>query len=336
MAAKMYYDRDVSLSPIEDKLIAIIGYGSQAHAHAQNLRDSGLNVVVGLREGSGSRIKAEQAGLRVTSIEDATREADVVMLLIPDETQPKVYEESIAPNLTDGKALAFGHGFNIHFGRIKPPAGVDVFLVAPKGPGHMLRRVYVDGAGMPSIFAVGQDATGQAREIALAYARGIGGTRAGVLETTFKEETETDLFGEQSVLCGGVTHLIQAGFETLVEAGYQPEIAYFETLHEVKLIVDLIYEKGFEGMRHSISNTAEFGDYVTGPRIITDETKATMKDVLGDIQSGKFAQSFIQDAESGFPYMNEQRSKMRDHTLEVVGKELRDQMPFISKKELEV
>ncbi|WP_034358492.1 ketol-acid reductoisomerase [Deinococcus phoenicis] len=336
MAAKMYYDRDVSLSPIEDKLIAIIGYGSQAHAHAQNLRDSGLNVVVGLREGSSSRPKAEQAGLRVASIEDAVKEADVIMLLIPDETQPQVYEESIAPNLTAGKALAFGHGFNIHFGRIKPPADVDVFLVAPKGPGHMLRRVYVDGAGMPSIFAVGQDASGSARDIALAYARGIGGTRAGVLETSFKEETETDLFGEQSVLCGGVTHLIQAGFETLVEAGYQPEIAYFETLHEVKLIVDLIYEKGFEGMRHSISNTAEYGDYVTGPRIITDETKATMKDVLGDIQSGKFAQSFIQDAESGFPYMQEQRGKMRDHTLEVVGKELRGKMPFISKQELEV
>lgn len=336
MAAKMYYDRDVSLSPIEDKLIAIIGYGSQAHAHAQNLRDSGLNVVVGLREGSPSRPKAEQAGLRVTSIEDATREADVIMLLIPDETQPKVYEESIAPNLTAGKALAFGHGFNIHFGRIKPPADVDVFLVAPKGPGHMLRRVYVDGAGMPSIFAVGQDASGNARDLALAYARGIGGTRAGVLETTFKEETETDLFGEQSVLCGGVTHLIQAGFETLVEAGYQPEIAYFETLHEVKLIVDLIYEKGFEGMRHSISNTAEYGDYVTGPRIITDETKATMKDVLSDIQSGKFARDFIHEAESGFPFMKEQRQKMRDHTLEVVGRELRSKMPFISKQELEV
>ncbi|TDE85714.1 ketol-acid reductoisomerase [Deinococcus sp. S9] len=336
MAATMYYDRDVSLSPIEDKLIAIIGYGSQAHAHAQNLRDSGLNVVVGLREGSPSRPKAEQAGLRVTSIEDATREADVIMLLIPDETQPKVYEESIAPNLTAGKALAFGHGFNIHFGRIKPPADVDVFLVAPKGPGHMLRRVYVDGAGMPSIFAVGQDASGNARDLALAYARGIGGTRAGVLETTFKEETETDLFGEQSVLCGGVTHLIQAGFETLVEAGYQPEIAYFETLHEVKLIVDLIYEKGFEGMRHSISNTAEYGDYVTGPRIITDETKATMKDVLSDIQSGKFARDFIHEAESGFPFMKEQRQKMRDHTLEVVGRELRSKMPFISKQELEV
>ena len=336
MAAKMYYDRDVQLDPIENKLIAIIGYGSQAHAHAQNLRDSGLNVVVGLREGSSSKAKAEQAGLKVVSIEEATKTADVVMLLIPDENQPRTYAESIAPHLTAGKALAFGHGFNIHFGRITPPADVDVFLVAPKGPGHMLRRVYADGAGMPSIFAVQQDASGNAREIALAYARGIGGTRAGVLETTFKEETETDLFGEQSVLCGGVTHLIQAGFETLVEAGYQPEIAYFETLHEVKLIVDLIYEKGFEGMRHSISNTAEFGDYVTGPRIITAETKAEMGRVLGDIQSGAFAKRFIEDAESGFPFMNEQRGKMRTHTLEVVGKELRDQMPFITKKELEV
>ncbi|SMB94252.1 ketol-acid reductoisomerase [Deinococcus hopiensis] len=336
MAAKMYYDRDIALDPIENKLIAIIGYGSQAHAHAQNLRDSGLNVVVGLREGSSSRQKAEQAGLRVTSIEDATKEADVVMLLIPDETQPKVYAQSIEPYLTQGKALAFGHGFNVHFGRIRPPANVDVFLVAPKGPGHMLRRVYTDGAGMPGIFAVQQDASGQARDVALAYARGIGCARAGVLETTFKEETETDLFGEQSVLCGGVTHLIQAGFETLVEAGYQPEIAYFETLHEVKLIVDLIYEKGFEGMRHSISNTAEFGDYVTGPRVITGETKATMKDVLTDIQEGRFAQRFIEDAESGFPYMNEQRGKMRGHQLETVGKELRDMMPFISKKALEV
>ena len=336
MAAKMYYDKDVQLDPIESKLIAIIGYGSQAHAHAQNLRDSGLNVVVGLREGSSSKAKAEQAGLKVVSIEEATKSADVVMLLIPDENQPKTYAESIAPHLSAGKALAFGHGFNIHFGRITPPADIDVFLVAPKGPGHMLRRVYADGAGMPSIFAVQQDASGNARQIALAYARGIGGTRAGVLETTFKEETETDLFGEQSVLCGGVTHLIQAGFETLVEAGYQPEIAYFETLHEVKLIVDLIYEKGFEGMRHSISNTAEFGDYVTGPRIITPDTKAVMKDVLSDIQSGAFAKKFIADAESGFPYMNEQRGKMRTHTLEVVGKELRDQMPFITKKELEV
>ncbi|MHA0041006.1 ketol-acid reductoisomerase [Deinococcus sp. PEB2-63] len=336
MAAKMYYDRDVSTAPIENKLIAIIGYGSQAHAHAQNLRDSGFNVVVGLRDGSASRAKAEQAGLRVASIEDATREADVIMLLIPDEQQPKVYEQSIAPNLSAGKALAFGHGFNVHFGRITPPADVDVFLVAPKGPGHMLRRVYADGAGMPGIFAVQQDATGKARDIALAYANGIGCTRAGVLETTFKEETETDLFGEQSVLCGGVTHLIQAGFETLVEAGYQPEIAYFETLHEVKLIVDLIYEKGFEGMRHSISNTAEFGDYVTGPRVVTAETKAEMGRVLSDIQTGKFAERFIADAEAGFPFMEEQRGKMRDHTLEVVGKELRDKMPFINKRALEV
>ncbi|ALW88932.1 ketol-acid reductoisomerase (NADP(+)) [Deinococcus arenae] len=336
MAATMYYDRDVSTAPIENKLIAIIGYGSQAHAHAQNLRDSGFNVVVGLREGSASRAKAEQAGLRVASIEDATKEADVIMLLIPDEQQPKVYEQSIAPHLSAGKALAFGHGFNVHFGRITPPADVDVFLVAPKGPGHMLRRVYTDGAGMPGIFAVQQDATGHARDIALAYANGIGCTRAGVLETTFKEETETDLFGEQSVLCGGVTHLIQAGFETLVEAGYQPEIAYFETLHEVKLIVDLIYEKGFEGMRHSISNTAEFGDYVTGPRVVTAETKAEMGRVLSDIQTGKFAERFIADAEAGFPFMEEQRGKMRDHTLEVVGKELRDKMPFINKKALEV
>lgn len=336
MAATMYYDRDVDLSPIEEKMIAIIGYGSQAHAHAQNLRDSGLNVVVGLREGSASRVKAEQAGLRVASVEDATREADVVMLLIPDEAQPGLYEQSVAPHLTPGKALAFGHGFNVHFGRITPPEGVDVFLVAPKGPGHMLRRIYADGGGMPGIFAVAQDASGGARALALAYARGIGCTRAGVLETTFKEETETDLFGEQSVLCGGVTHLIQAGFETLVEAGYQPEIAYFETLHEVKLIVDLIYEKGFEGMRHSISNTAEFGDYVTGPRIITDQTKATMKDVLTDIQQGRFAERFIADAEAGFPYMQEQRGKMRGHPLETVGAELRAKMPFIEKKELEV
>ncbi len=336
MAAKMYYDRDVSTAPIENKLIAIIDYGSQAHAHAQNLRDSGFNVVVGLRDGSASRAKAEQAGLRVASIKDATKEADVIMLLIPDEQQPMVYEQSIAPHLSAGKALAFGHGFNVHFGRITPPADVDVFLVAPKGPGHMLRRVYADGAGMPGIFAVQQDATGHARDIALAYANGIGCTRAGVLETTFKEETETDLFGEQSVLCGGVTHLIQAGFETLVEAGYQPEIAYFETLHEVKLIVDLIYEKGFEGMRHSISNTAEFGDYVTGPRVVTAETKAEMGRVLSDIQTGKFAERFIADAEAGFPFMEEQRGKMRDHTLEVVGKELRDKMPFINKKALEV
>ena len=336
MPAKMYYDADVNLHTLAEKTIAIIGYGSQAHAHAQNLRDSGLNVVVGLREGSPSRAKALQAGLRVATIEDATREADVVMILIPDEHQPGVYEQSIQPHLTAGKALAFGHGFNVHFGRITPPAEVDVFLVAPKGPGHMLRRVYAEGAGMPSIFAVGQDATGNARDIALAYAKGIGGTRAGVLETTFKEETETDLFGEQAVLCGGVTHLIQAGFETLIEAGYQPEIAYFETLHEVKLIVDLIYEKGFAGMRHSISNTAEYGDYVTGPKIITGETKDTMREVLGRIQRGEFAREFVAETESGYPNMKRWRTEMNEHPLEVVGKRLRDMMPFIEKKELEV
>ncbi|ADV67161.1 ketol-acid reductoisomerase [Deinococcus maricopensis] len=336
MPAKMYYDRDVQLAPIEEKLIAIIGYGSQAHAHAQNLRDTGLNVVVGLREGSPSRAKALQAGLRVASIEDATREADVIMLLIPDENQPATYEASIQPHLTAGKALAFGHGFNVHFGRITPPADVDVFLVAPKGPGHMLRRVYVDGAGMPGIFAVQQDATGQARDIALAYARGIGCTRAGVLETTFKEETETDLFGEQTVLCGGVTQLIKNGFETLVAAGYQPEIAYFETLHEVKLIVDLIYEKGFEGMRHSISNTAEYGDYVTGPKVVAEPSRQAMEEALARIQRGEFARDFIAEAEGGFSNMKQWRTEMREHPLEVVGKQLRDMMPFISKKELEV
>lgn len=336
MPAKMYYDADVNLHTLAEKTIAIIGYGSQAHAHAQNLRDSGLEVVVGLREGSSSRPKALHAGLRVASIEDATKEADVVMLLIPDEHQPRTYEEFVAPHLTAGKALAFGHGFNIHFGRITPPQNVDVFLVAPKGPGHMLRRVYVEGAGMPSIFAVGQDASGNARDIALAYAKGIGGTRAGVLETTFKEETETDLFGEQTVLCGGVTHLIQAGFETLIEAGYQPEIAYFETLHEVKLIVDLIYEKGFAGMRHSISNTAEYGDYVTGPKIITGQTKDTMREVLSRIQSGEFAREFVAETENGYPNMKRWRSEMNGHPLEVVGRQLRDMMPFIEKKELEV
>ncbi|ADY25536.1 Ketol-acid reductoisomerase [Deinococcus proteolyticus MRP] len=336
MTAKMYYDADVSMQPLADKVVAVIGYGSQAHAHAQNMHDSGVNVIIGLREGSGSRAKAEQAGLQVMSIPEATQAADVVALLIPDEEQPKVYAEQMAPHLTAGKTLLFGHGFNVHFGRITPPAEVDVMLVAPKGPGHMLRRVYKEGAGMPGIFAVGQDASGHARDTALAYARAIGCTRAGVLETTFKEETETDLFGEQAVLCGGVTQLIQSGFETLVEAGYQPEIAYFETLHEVKLIVDLIYEKGFEGMRHSISNTAEFGDYVTGPRIVNARTKEEMKQVLADIQSGAFADRFTADYQGGFSHMNEQRGKMRGHQLETVGKELRRKMPFINQEELEV
>ena len=336
MSAKMYYDADVSLKPLEDKTVAVIGYGSQAHAHAQNMHDSGVNVVIGLRDGSPSRTKAEQAGLRVEAIADAVREADVIALLIPDEQQAQVYEEQIAPNLTGGKTLLFGHGFNIHFSRITPPADVDVILVAPKGPGHLLRRVYREGAGMPGIFAVAQDASGHARDMALAYARAIGCTRAGVLETTFKEETETDLFGEKVVLCGGLTQLIQNGFETLVEAGYQPEIAYFETLHEVKLIADLIYEKGFEGMRHSISNTAEFGDYVTGPRIVNGDSKAEMKRVLEDIQSGKFADRFTADYREGFPFLEENRGKMHDHKIETVGKELRSKMPFLNQDDLEV
>ena len=334
--AKMYYDQDVALSPLENKTVAIIGYGSQAHAHAQNLNESGIKVVVGLREGSASAAKAEKAGLRVASIEDAVKEADVIMVLIPDEHQAKTYSESIAPNLTAGKALVFGHGFNVHFGRIVPPADVDVFLVAPKGPGHMLRRVYVEGAGMPGIFAVHQDATGGARDLALAYARGIGCTRAGVLETTFKEETETDLFGEQAVLCGGLTSLIQNGFETLVAAGYQPEIAYFEVLHECKLIIDLIYEKGFKGMRYSISNTAEYGDYVTGPKVVASESRKAMEEALARIQSGEFAREFVAETEAGYPNMKKWRESMNEHPLEVVGAQLRNMMPFISKKELEV
>lgn len=334
--ATMYYDQDVSLSPLENKTVAIIGYGSQAHAHAQNLNESGVKVVVGLREGSPSVEKAQKAGLRVETIEKAVQEADVIMLLIPDEHQAKTYTESIAPNLTAGKALVFGHGFNIHFGRIVPPADVDVFLVAPKGPGHMLRRVYVEGAGMPGIFAVYQDATGNARELALAYARGIGCTRAGVLETTFKEETETDLFGEQAVLCGGLTSLIKNGFETLVNAGYQPEIAYFEVLHECKLIIDLIYEKGFKGMRYSISNTAEYGDYVTGPKVVAAESRKAMEEALARIQSGEFARQFVAETEAGYPQMKQWRQEMDDHPLEVVGAKLRSMMPFISKKELEV
>lgn len=334
--ATMYYDQDVSLSPLENKTVAIIGYGSQAHAHAQNLNESGVKVVVGLREGSPSVEKAQKAGLRVETIEKAVQEADVIMLLIPDEHQAKTYKESIEPNLTAGKALVFGHGFNIHFGRIVPPSDVDVFLVAPKGPGHMLRRVYVEGAGMPGIFAVYQDATGSARELALAYARGIGCTRAGVLETTFKEETETDLFGEQAVLCGGLTSLIQNGFETLVAAGYQPEIAYFEVLHECKLIIDLIYEKGFKGMRYSISNTAEYGDYVTGPRVVAAESRKAMEEALARIQSGEFAREFVAETEAGYPKMKQWREEMNDHPLEVVGAKLRNMMPFISKKELEV
>jgi ketol-acid reductoisomerase len=336
MTAKMYYDADVSLAPLEHKLVAIIGYGSQAHAHAQNLRDSGVNVVVGLREGSSSRAKAEAAGLRVDTIEKATQDADLIMMLIPDENIADTYKESVEPYLTEGKYLGFGHGFNIHFKQVVPPANVNVFLVAPKGPGHMLRRVYVEGAGMPGIFAIEQAVSSDAREVVMAYARGIGCTRAGVLETTFKEETETDLFGEQAVLCGGLTSLIKNGFEVLTNAGYQPEIAYFEVLHECKLIIDLIYEKGFAGMRHSISNTAEYGDYLTGPKVIGAESRKAMEDALEYIQNGGFAAEFVADGRGGRPKMNAWRQAAADHPLEDVGRRLRDMMPFISKKALEV
>ncbi|NLL32816.1 MAG: ketol-acid reductoisomerase, partial [Enterococcus cecorum] len=297
---KVYYDDSVEKNALEGKTIAVVGYGSQGHAHAQNLRDNGNKVVIGVREGKSAQ-KAREDGFEVFPVSEATKKADVIMILAPDEIQGALYENEIAPNLEAGNALAFAHGFNIHFDVVHPPKDVDVFLVAPKGPGHLVRRTFVDGFAVPSLFAVQQDATGNARDIALSYAKGIGSTRVGVLETTFKEETETDLFGEQAVLCGGLTSMIEAGFETLVEAGYQPELAYFEVCHEMKLIVDLIYEGGFDKMRQSISNTAEYGDYVSGPRVITEQTKANMKAVLADIQNGSFAKGFVEDNKAGFP-----------------------------------
>jgi ketol-acid reductoisomerase len=330
--AKMYYDKDADLNLLKNKKIAIIGFGSQGHAHALNLRDSGLDVIVGLYEGSKSKERAEKEGLRVYTVEEAAKVADIIMMLIPDEKQAKVYKESIEKNLTEGKALAFAHGFNIHFKQIVPPENVDVFMVAPKGPGHLVRRVYQEGKGVPNLVAVYQDYTGKAFEIALAYAKGIGGTRAGVIETTFKEETETDLFGEQAVLCGGVTELMKAGFETLVEAGYQPEIAYFECVHEMKLIVDLIYEGGFSYMRYSISDTAEFGDYMTGKRIITEETRKEMKKVLSEIQSGKFAKEWLLENQVGRPQYNAMKDKEASHLIEKVGKSLREMMAWIKKE----
>lgn len=327
--ANIYYDSDANLEHLAGKTIAVIGYGSQGHAHALNARDSGLKVVVGLRQGSASWREAEAAGLTVMSVAEAAKAGELIMLLLPDEAQKAVYESQIAPHLAPGKALLFAHGFNIHFGQITPPREVDVFMVAPKGPGHLVRRVYTEGGGVPCLVAIHQDASGQAKQLALAYAKAIGGTRAGVLETTFKEETETDLFGEQAVLCGGVTALMQAGFETLVEAGYAPEIAYFECLHEMKLIVDLIYEGGLERMRHSISNTAEFGDYKTGPRIITEETKRTMRQVLREIQSGEFAKDFLTENLVGQPRLKAGRQNTEAHPISVTGKRLRQMMPFI-------
>ena len=325
MANRIFYQQDCDLNKLNGKTVAIIGYGSQGHAHALNLKESGVDVVVGLYEGSKSWAKAEKQGMKVMTAAEAAKVADLIMILINDEKQAKLYKESIEPNLTEGKTLAFAHGFNIHFGCIKPPMNVNVIMIAPKGPGHTVRSEYQVGKGVPCLIAVEQDATGDAWEIGLAYAAGIGGARAGVLETNFRTETETDLFGEQAVLCGGVCALMQAGFETLVEAGYDPRNAYFECIHEMKLIVDLIYQSGFEGMRYSVSNTAEYGDYVTGPKIITEETKKAMKKVLKDIQDGTFAKEFLLDmSEAGSQvHFNAMRKIAAEHPSEVVGKDIR-------------
>ncbi|MCZ9346736.1 ketol-acid reductoisomerase [Streptomyces sp. TRM76130] len=330
--AELFYDADADLSIIQGRKVAVIGYGSQGHAHALSLRDSGVDVRVGLHEGSKSKAKAEEQGLRVVSPAEAAAEADVIMILVPDPIQAQVYEEHIAGNLKDGDALFFGHGLNIRYGFIKPPAGVDVCMVAPKGPGHLVRRQYEEGRGVPCIAAVEQDATGNAFALALSYAKGIGGTRAGVIKTTFTEETETDLFGEQAVLCGGTAALVKAGFETLTEAGYQPEIAYFECLHELKLIVDLMYEGGLEKMRWSISETAEWGDYVTGPRIITDATKAEMKKVLAEIQDGTFAKNWMDEYHGGLKKYDEYKKQDSEHLLETTGKELRKLMSWVDEE----
>ena len=328
--AVIYYEKDCDFSKLTGKTVAIIGYGSQGHAHALNLKESGANVIVGLYVGSKSWAKAESSGLTVMTAAEAAKKADIIMILINDEKQAALYKESIAPNLTAGKTLAFAHGFNIHYGQIVPPKDVNVIMIAPKGPGHTVRSQYLEGKGVPCLIAVYQNATGDAKEIGLAYAMGIGGARAGVLETTFKEETETDLFGEQAVLCGGVAALMKAGFETLVEAGYQPESAYFECVHEMKLIIDLVNRAGLAGMRYSISDTAEYGDYVTGPKIITEETKKAMKGVLKDIQDGTFARNFILENQSNRPYFNSMRGIEAEHQVEKVGKELRSMMNWQS------
>lgn len=327
--SKMYYENEINEQVLQGKKIAIIGYGSQGHAHALNLKESGFDVVVGIRPGK-SYDAAKEDGVEVKSVAEAAAEADVIQILLPDERQKAVYEAEIAPHLTPGKALMFAHGFNVHFGQIQPPADVDVFLVAPKGPGHLVRRQFTEGAGVPGLFAIHQDATGEARDLALAYGKGIGSARGGLLETTFAEETVTDLFGEQAVLCGGTTELVKAGFETLVEAGYQPELAYFETLHELKLIVDLMFEGGMATMRYSISDTAEWGDYVSGPRIIDASVKARMKDVLTDIQDGTFAKRWIEENETGRPEYTKFKEAGANHQIEEVGAKLRAMMPFIN------
>jgi len=327
--AELFYDDDADLSIIQSRKVAIMGYGSQGHAHALSLRDSGVDVRVGLPESSKSRARAEEEGLRVATPAEAAAEADLITILVPDPVHRKVYAEAIAPNLGDGDALFFGHGLNIRFDLIKPPAGVDVCMVAPKGPGHLVRRQFVDGRGVPCLIAVEQDASGEAWDLVKSYAKGIGGTRAGVIKTTFTEETETDLFGEQAVLCGGLSHLIMAGYETLIEAGYQPEVAYFECLHEVKLIVDLIYEGGLSKMRWSVSETAEWGDYVSGPRIVTEDTKAEMKKLLAEIRDGSFARRWIEEYDAGLPNYRKYADEGRNHPVEQIGEKLRPMMSWI-------
>jgi ketol-acid reductoisomerase len=329
--AKMYYEGEANLDLLRDKKVAIVGYGSQGHAHALNLKESGVEVVVGLYKGSNSWKKAEEDGLQVLEVSEATKCSDVIMLLAPDTSQSKIYKESIEPYLKEGDSLVFAHGFNIHFDQITPPANVDVFMVAPKGPGHLVRRVYQEGKGVPALIAVYQDYSGKGKELALAYAKGIGATKAGVLETTFKEETETDLFGEQAVLCGGVTELIKAGFDTLTKAGYQKEVAYFECLHELKLIVDLLYEGGFENMRYSISDTAEYGDYMIGKRIINKDTREEMAKVLEEIQNGEFARDWLVENAINRPNFNAIKRRELEHPLVGVGKELRSMMSWIKK-----
>jgi ketol-acid reductoisomerase len=330
--ATIYYDKDCNPDLIKNRKVAIIGYGGQGHAHALNLKESGVDVVVGIRPESASASAAAEAGLDVKSPAEAAAWADVVMMLVPDQVMADVYKESVEPGLEEGNTLMFAHGFNIHFEAITPPQHVDVAMIAPKGPGHLVRRTYEQGSGVPCLIAVHQDSTGSAHDLALSYARAIGGSRAGVLETTFKEETETDLFGEQVILCGGVAELIKASFETLVDAGYQPESAYFETLHELKLIVDLLFEGGLSWMRYSVSDTAEYGDYTRGNRIVTDETRAAMKEVLAEIQSGAFANEWLAQAREGAPFLKQQRQANREHQIEAVGKELRDMMPFLDPK----
>lgn len=325
----IFYDKDGDLSKLEGKTVAILGFGSQGHAHALNLKDSGVNVVIGLREGSASREQAAAAGLEVLSVADAAKKGDIVMILLPDEKQAEIWDDEIAAGIGEGDLVLFAHGFAIRFDQIKPPAGVDVGMVAPKGPGHMVRRQYEEGSGVPCLMAVEQDATGNAHDLVLAYAIGVGGGRAGIIETTFKDECETDLFGEQAVLCGGASALVQAGFETLVEAGYDPRLAYFECLHELKLIADLMYEKGIQGMRYSISNTAEYGDLTRGPRVIGEESRAAMKQILAEVQSGEFAKEFIGETKAGNENFDRMRQEGKDHQVEVVGAELRAMMPWI-------